>query len=250
METLEISEYDVQANDFATKHGVSLTVLSHRFDSMAWDKDGQKRNIFKLKLYRGKKSYTFEFGSSVSDSCEKTVTNAWNELKQSDLFDVYCGIKSTKFGYASIKFSLTKENASVVSDEQIKNWSDSLYEEIESVIKKYNAEKSKWEHVFNTSKFQTENYVRTAIERAIKRLQSETKTVYLNQKREIINPSMYSVLTCLTKYDPGTFEDFCMDFGYDSDSISALRTYKAVCKEWKGVENLFSDVLDELQEIQ
>lgn len=57
-------------------------------------------------------------------------------------------------------------------------------------------------------------------------------------------PDMYDILACLTKYDPGTFEDFCGNFGYDTDSRSAERTYKAVCKEYKAVERLFGDLLD------
>lgn len=63
-------------------------------------------------------------------------------------------------------------------------------------------------------------------------------------------PNMYDVLTCLTKYDPYNFEDFCGDYGYDTDSRKAEKTYKAVQKEWESVERLFSDVLEELQEIQ
>ena len=128
----ELSEYDVQANEFAAKNGVIMKVLSVRFDSMPWDKDGQKRNIFKVKLSRGSKSYTFDFGSSVVDSCEKQTSNKWDELKESDPFEVYCGIKSGFFGYASIKFSLTKKNASNVTDEQIKKWSSDFYDEIEA----------------------------------------------------------------------------------------------------------------------
>jgi hypothetical protein len=62
-------------------------------------------------------------------------------------------------------------------------------------------------------------------------------------------PSMYDILACLTKYDVGSFEDFCSEFGYDTDSRTAERTYKAVLKEWAGVERLFSDILEELQEI-
>lgn len=250
MENLIESEYDIQANEFAAKNNVGFRVISHRFGSMARDKDGQKRNIFKLELSRNNHKYVFEFGSSVSDSCEKTVTNAWEELKESDLFEVHCGIKSDKFGYATIDFKLLKGFASDVSDEQITHWANMLYEKIESQIKSYNSKKPKWEHVFNTSKFQTERYVREAIERTIKRLQNESKTVYLNPKKEIASPSLYSVFTCLTKYDPGTFENFCSDFGYDSDSISALKTYKSCVKEWDNVEKLFGDVIDELQEIQ
>ena len=64
-------------------------------------------------------------------------------------------------------------------------------------------------------------------------------------------PTMYGVLTCLQKYDVGTFEDFCGEFGYDEDSRSAEKIYKAVLKEWEAMERLFSsDELEMLQEIQ
>lgn len=62
-------------------------------------------------------------------------------------------------------------------------------------------------------------------------------------------PTMYDVLTCLTKNDPGSFENFCGDFGYDEDSRTAEKIYKSVCKEWEGIERLFADVLKQLQEI-
>ena len=62
-------------------------------------------------------------------------------------------------------------------------------------------------------------------------------------------PTLYDILSCLTKYDPHTFENFCADYGYNTDSRKAEKTYKAVVKEWKQVEALFSDVLDELREI-
>lgn len=63
-------------------------------------------------------------------------------------------------------------------------------------------------------------------------------------------PTMYDILTCLTKYDPETFENFCSEYGYNPDSIKALNTYKAVKREFNGVNRLFSDILEQLQEIQ
>jgi len=63
-------------------------------------------------------------------------------------------------------------------------------------------------------------------------------------------PTMYDVLTCLTKYDPETFQHFCREYGYDFDSIKALKTYKAVQREFNAVKRLFNDVLEQLQEIQ
>ena len=63
-------------------------------------------------------------------------------------------------------------------------------------------------------------------------------------------PTAYDVLSCLTKYDVGSFEDFCSEFGYDTDSRAAYKTYKAVLKEWKNIERLFtSEQIEMLQEI-
>ena len=63
-------------------------------------------------------------------------------------------------------------------------------------------------------------------------------------------PRMYDVLTCLEKYDPENFDNFCGNYGYDTDSRIAEKIYKAVCKEYAAVERLFSDCLDELRETQ
>jgi hypothetical protein len=61
-------------------------------------------------------------------------------------------------------------------------------------------------------------------------------------------PTLYDVLTCLQKYDVGTFEDFCGEFGYDNNSRMAEKTYKAVVKEFKAMERLFdSEELEVLQ---
>ena len=64
-----------------------------------------------------------------------------------------------------------------------------------------------------------------------------------------IKPTAYDILSCIQKYDPGTFSDFCGEFGYDEDSRKAEKVYKAVCKEWAGVERVFGDVIEELAEI-
>lgn len=66
-----------------------------------------------------------------------------------------------------------------------------------------------------------------------------------------VAPTAYDVLACLTKYDPWTFEDFCSAYGYDPDSRTAKKTYKAVCKEWADVCRLWSDSeIEQMQEIQ
>lgn len=68
--------------------------------------------------------------------------------------------------------------------------------------------------------------------------------------RGSIPPTPYDVLASITKYPPGDFENFCADYGYDNDSISALNTYKLVSREWDKVSAFFtSSELEELAEI-
>ena len=63
-------------------------------------------------------------------------------------------------------------------------------------------------------------------------------------------PTMYDILACLEKYGHNTFHDFCYELDYNEDSIKAFKTYKAVQREFNGVDRLFADVLEQLQEIQ
>jgi len=67
--------------------------------------------------------------------------------------------------------------------------------------------------------------------------------------KKSIAPTAYDVLACVQKYDIGTFSDFCSEFGYDTDSKKAEKTYFAVQEEFKNINNLFSDVMDKLMEI-
>lgn len=61
----------------------------------------------------------------------------------------------------------------------------------------------------------------------------------INDTKEGIQPNSYDVLTCLTKHNPYNFHEFCMEYGYDEDSIKALRIFKAIVKEWEAVKRVF-----------
>ncbi|HEV2120578.1 MAG TPA: hypothetical protein VGS11_10830 [Candidatus Bathyarchaeia archaeon] len=63
-------------------------------------------------------------------------------------------------------------------------------------------------------------------------------------------PTPYDVLAAIEKNDPGTFEDFASEFGYDTDSRKAETTYRAVTKEYQKTSNFFTpQQLEEAQEI-
>lgn len=76
-----------------------------------------------------------------------------------------------------------------------------------------------------------------------------------------ITPTCYDILACLTKYDPGNYEDFCLDFGYETETENefgrltrnpnAYKIWEACCHEWEGVKRVFGEdeILEELREI-
>lgn len=73
----------------------------------------------------------------------------------------------------------------------------------------------------------------------------------LSDKEQGKEPTPYDVLASITKYDPGTFSDFCGEYGYDEDSRKGYATYKAVVKEWQKVKGFFSSMeLHALEQIQ
>ena len=89
----------------------------------------------------------------------------------------------------------------------------------------------------------------------IHHIRRESDFQFMNNKKSDtihypVAPTAYDVLACLTKNDPGTFEDFCSEFGYDEDSRKAEKIYNAVLDEWKNVCALFTDgEIEQLQEI-
>ncbi len=71
---------------------------------------------------------------------------------------------------------------------------------------------------------------------------------YAGKKRTKV--SAYDVIACITKSNPGYFEDFCGDYGYDNDSRKAEATYHAVVGEWNKVRRFFTPTeIEEMQEI-
>ena len=80
----------------------------------------------------------------------------------------------------------------------------------------------------------------------------EKHTVKLEFTKELKNlvVTPYAVVADLQKYDIGTFEDFCLEFGYDVDSRRALQCYLDVQAQYSELCKIFSeDELERLREI-
>lgn len=83
------------------------------------------------------------------------------------------------------------------------------------------------------------------------------KTITFDYFASIINteehkkPSNYDVVSCLEWYEIYDFEDFCLNFGYDTDSIKALNTYLECQKQQKELFNIIPEenIKEEIREI-
>ena len=63
-------------------------------------------------------------------------------------------------------------------------------------------------------------------------------------------PDAYDILACMEKYDVGSFEDFCNEFGYDTDSRNAEKIYNSVKEQYTKLQTLFNqEEIEELAEI-
>lgn len=72
----------------------------------------------------------------------------------------------------------------------------------------------------------------------------------LREERKTLIPNEYSILSCLDGHPVGSFKDWCWEFGYDDDSITALKLYAECQEEYDGLRKIFTnEQLEKLNEI-
>nr|DAG32624.1 MAG TPA: hypothetical protein [Caudoviricetes sp.] len=63
-------------------------------------------------------------------------------------------------------------------------------------------------------------------------------------------PTEYDILACVEKYSYDSFSDFCSEFGYSTDSISARKTFLACGEEYAGLCRIFTEEqMEKMREI-
>lgn len=249
----QVSEYQQQAIDFLTATGATLKFTYEGFKKY-WDDDKQARNVYSWVLTRGNKTVKGVFGDSIADSCKPTPF-----LQSNEPVEIYAGLihGNTVKSYFGVTINTTADVLNRIDKGELPadcliNM-DVLQQEynnfIAQVVKKVALNKAQRVQFTPTGVMSTihscKNFVQKRILAKIEELKKET--VLLDQADNIVEPSAYDLLSCLTKYDPGTFENFCGDFGYDTDSRKALKTYRAVRKEWRDLEKMFNE--EELQQL-
>ena len=99
--------------------------------------------------------------------------------------------------------------------------------------------------IFNFTKKRYNRYLENMS--CYERILVEKELFKLKEKAKL---NEYGILYCLNKIDPGTFKEFCREYGYDEDSISARNIYIGMIEEYKNLQKLFTEEqLNELIEI-
>ena len=78
----------------------------------------------------------------------------------------------------------------------------------------------------------------------IKGRSSCNNITWLTANCKLVNgtpPNEYDILSCLEKYEYNSFEDFCNELGYDTDSKKAEKIYNAVKEQYLNIISLYND---------
>lgn len=244
--TDQLTEYDIQAQQFLNDTGSELEIKFKEFGSMLWDTDGQKRNIFEVVLSNDKGSYTFDFGDSLANSCKETP-----RIEIDEKHEIYVGIKvqfgTGKWGkpnyeYISAKFKTTTDKIRSLSYSE---------KDRRHVQKEFNEQRDKLlagSRYLDLNLPPAQKIISSALDR--KRGELQREKVLINQDDQVITPSAYSLLACLDPFMPETFGDFCLTFGYDEDSRRAYSMFERCRKQAEDLAAMYNETeLEQLSEI-
>lgn len=112
-----------------------------------------------------------------------------------------------------------------------------------------------WDSLHNTeaSEMTAEDYAKKKYKARYQDLTMFHKSRVLQDLKSLkakVKPTEYDILACLEKYGYDSFSDFCAEFGYSTDSISARETFLACGEEYAGLRRIFTEEqMEKLREI-
>lgn len=270
-ELIQANEYDKAAETFLKETGSKLTVKYLKYDyHFQGDKD--KRDIYRVTLSRkiaGKvRKMSFNFGQSLNDTGKyglhytgnmsllkpefKAILtkagfneNGYNVENTPNPAKVAAILETVRGEYSRVMCKMYLNRLIADFDEQVKKDKDDTWsnEALKNRVFFHKLPKEKQGAIKANLKETAAHYTEAEMTKVMARFTE------LNNEQKAPRP--YDILTCLTKYDPETFSDFCACYGYDEDSRSAERTYKAVVKEYNSLSRLYTpDELEAMAEIQ
>ena len=102
----------------------------------------------------------------------------------------------------------------------------------------------------NWDKDNLHNQYKVILKRGLKQMQFDFWDSIHNTQNGL-KPTTYDVIACLEWYQIFDFEDFCFNFGYDTDSIKAFNIYTECQKQQKELFELIpeEEIREQIREI-
>lgn len=102
----------------------------------------------------------------------------------------------------------------------------------------------------NWDKENLHNQYKIVVKRGNKQMQYDFWDSLANTQ-ECKKPSIYDVVSCLEWYSIYDFEDFCCNFGYDTDSLKAFNIYTECQKQQKELFEIIpeEEIREQIREI-
>ena len=170
-----------------------------------------------------------------------------------DIMNIYTQMADDFLSKANAKIDITFIGRAVNSD-----WGETalrnLYD-VKITTRRGSMTIKFWDSLYNTqiTQMSIDDYAKKCFRTHYNCLTSYERTKAskeLKEKQNGAKPTAYDVLACLTKYDCGSFDNFCLEYGYNNDSIRALKTYLACSKEYEELHRIFNaEQMEELREI-
>ena len=111
--------------------------------------------------------------------------------------------------------------------------------------------KGKYPSYFWDSLYNTEVSEMTADDLACKKYKAHYDVLRMHERTNVLRelkslkanaiPTEYDILACVEKHSYDSFSDFCAEFGYSTDSISARETFLACGEEYAGLRRIFTE---------
>jgi hypothetical protein len=198
----ELSEYDIQARNFLEGTKTDIQIEYHDYN-YHFEGDKDKRDIYSVVLKRGNREYAFKFGQSLAES------GYFLKRKHDDKDPERQVLEGNKYFFVT-------DDRKIGEAHGIKAACFSKGVKVAGFDKwvcRTRAGRDHW-------------------------LYCGFGKGWDSYKKQ---PSEYRILARLVPHDPGTFEEFCWNYGYSEDSIKALKVYNTVSDEFKSLCTLYTD---------
>lgn len=242
----EKSEYEQQADSFLSRNGIRFRATLSNSKSADWQPSGHH---YRVTLYKAGNIRVCECGCGNKwPEVRKIATHTTNLSGES--YYCACGKRAQFTSSVREAARIAFDFWGSVADMEKLDLCNRRKKEISQSIASREHELQPV-HAFGYARNELSSTQSALIRENLADLKARISGV--EEEISSLHPSAYDVLACISSdvNCPNTFEDFCSEYGYESDSIKALQTFRRCSRFAARLRSFFTpSEIEELQEIR